>query len=740
MSDLSLQLTPVLPVWVIVLLCAALLGALAYGSVTLIRRQVPHRAVVILGVLRVAIILLFALVLLHPVVSYTREIQRPPEMLVLLDTSESMALPGSTEGATRLHEVIHDLDRRGLAKELATRFDLRWFSFHRSASPLEGDDWTGVKADGAGTQYSESLLQAWKYHRASSPSGARPERVLLISDGHDRGKEDIVDTARRLGVAVDVLMPGSPPKNQMPAPIRVADVQGAQRVLLGSETHFLVTLRSERTKTDRKVTVRMLEAAKELDATQVVLRAGRTEERVRLAHRPGEVGSKRYEFRADDSPPFSFSAQVMDGKHEVLVLEDSWRWEFKFLRRVLEEDPSFRFTGLLSRGGGAFMQFAAPDRQSQLVGFPQDRSQLAGFDTIVVGDVNPKRWPRELARSLRQMVVENGRSLVVLAGPNLAHWTDEPDLLALLPVEIARDTANPVSGPVPIRVTVEGARSPFFLQPGSRLDQAALPPLDQIYPPLRKKPAATVLLEAAKLANASGPLIVMAEQTVGRGRVLFIGTDTLWKWQTLTTAADEKTTPFHLFWQQSLRALAPTKPTGSAVNLWLQPHRSRYQARQRIAIRAEIEATGPLSQPTVAAVVSLPSGKTFPLTFSADPSAPNAFVAEFEARRPGAYRLTASVVSNGRPAAEAATVVDVDESKPESEDVPVNAENLIRIASSTGGTVIDVDDPETWPPSAGAVTVIEPVTVDLWNRSYLLIVLVLIAGVDWLLRLLRGYV
>jgi hypothetical protein len=123
---------------------------------------------------------------------------------------------------------------------------------------------------------------------------------------------------------------------------------------------------------------------------EATLKAGHTEERIRFPHRPSETGLKRYEFRVGDSPMFPLSVQVVDGKHEVLVLEDTWRWEFKFLRRVLEEDPSFRFTALLSRGSGSFMQFAAPDRRTQLVGFPQNRAQLTGFDTIVVGDVNPK--------------------------------------------------------------------------------------------------------------------------------------------------------------------------------------------------------------------------------------------------------------------------------------------------------------------------------------------------------------
>jgi hypothetical protein len=83
----------------------------------------------------------------------------------------------------------------------------------------------------------------------------------------------------------------------------------------------------------------------------------------------------------------------------------------------------------------------------------------------------------------------------------------------------------------------------------------------------------------------------------------------------------------------------------------------------------------------------------------------------------------------------------VDEPRPERDGAPVDSANLTRIASGTGGTVLDPDDSATWPsPTAAPTIVTERVTVDLWNQSYLLILLVLFAGSDWLIRLLRGYV
>lgn len=737
----SLNWQPVLPVWLILLLLAGLIGLLVHGSLTLRRRSVPSRMIYVLAGLRVAIVLFFALVLFQPVLSWTRTVERRPEMLVLMDVSTSMSQPGSSEGRSRLDEVVAILDRDGLAKELGKRFELRWFAFDRGASPLEGDDWKELRVAGADTHFAESLSQAWLYPRetvtADDSAGPKPERVLLVSDGRDRGTADVVAAARKYGVAVDVLGPSALPPREETAVLEVADVQASRRVLIGSETHFLVTLRGERAKADRRVMLRLREGDKELQTLETTFRAGRVEERVRFPYRPGELGAHHYEFSVGDSAAFPLSVQVVDGKHEVLVLEDSWRWEFKFLRRVLEEDPSFRFTALLSRGDGAFMQYASPDRRSTLVGFPQNEGQLALFDTVIIGDVNPRRWPRGMATSLQRLVMEQGKSLVVLAGPNLAHWVDSPEMLALLPVEITRETANPVAGPVAVRISAAGARSPFlFLPTNESKPVGELPALDQIYPPLRKKPAATVVLEAARLANAAGPLAVVAEHTVGRGRVLYVGTDTLWKWQTLTPSADPAATPYQRFWQQSLRALTPPRTSSATVNLWLEHGASRVSAGQRVSIRAEINSASPLPQSAVRGTVSLPNGKVLPLPFTGEPP-----IAEIVASRPGPYRIAATVVSAGQTVAEATTVLDVVEARPELDGEPPDLTDLARIATETGGEVVNPADADTWPEStAGPRKVDERVTVPLWERAYLLILLVLVAGTDWLIRLLRGYV
>src|SRR5688572_3902995 len=99
MNNLSLHLDPILPAWLIALIALGLLGLLAYGShLLLTRKQVPRKWVLILGVLRVAVVVLAVLCLLQPIVSYQRTAEQLPEMLVMLDTSQSMGLPGDQPG------------------------------------------------------------------------------------------------------------------------------------------------------------------------------------------------------------------------------------------------------------------------------------------------------------------------------------------------------------------------------------------------------------------------------------------------------------------------------------------------------------------------------------------------------------------------------------------------------------------------------------------------------------------
>ena len=158
--------------------------------------------------------------------------------------------------------------------------------------------------------------------------------------------------------------------------------------------------------------------------------------------------------------------------------------------------------------------------------------------------------------------------------------------------------------------------------------------------------------------------------------------------------------------------------------------------------RSELFATQPVVQPKVQASVVLPDSRRLPLSFDPDPARPNHWKCLFTPLQPGSHRVLASLISEGKTAAEASAVLDVDESQGELSDRSVDDNNLSRIALATGGRKIDLNDPATWPQASDhpPARVERRQTLDLWGDFILLIVLCLLLGADWLYRVLRGYI
>ena len=105
---------------------------------------------------------------------------------------------------------------------------------------------------------------------------------------------------------------------------------------------------------------------------------------------------------------------------------------------------------------------------------------------------------------------------------------------------------------------------------------------------------------------------------------------------------------------------------------------------------------------------------------------------------PGTYRIVSSVRMDGQPAGEATTLLEVSASS-ELADTAPNPDTLARIAHFSGGQVVKPSDPATWP-NESRRKASQRVTLDFWGDGLLLILLIGVLGLDWLLRLLRGYV
>ena len=341
--------------------------------------------------------------------------------------------------------------------------------------------------------------------------------------------------------------------------------------------------------------------------------------------------------------------------------------------------------------------------------------------------------------AIRRLVADEGRSLIVIAGPNLPKLASHADLEPLLPAVVS-ETLNPTDGPIAVRVSMESAASALFFRGDDSADDLwhNLPPMDQIYPPLRKKPGATVLVEATQLTNDNGNIAIIAEQTAGRGHTLFIGTDTLWKWQTLGPRSDSGQTPHTVFWQQALRAMAPDR---SNAVLDVQPEGWTYRAGQAVKLHARLNTDARFTRLRIRGTVKTPDGRDIPLPFIADAIRPSERTASFAVDVPGQYTISTGAETEGKVVADVSTVINVQPSPGEDAGTGVNRAALSALARETGGKEIDPANPATWPAIDEAA--LQPIQqarmFDLWSNFTLLSVLAVALALDWLLRLWRGY-
>lgn len=756
---MTLMFLPILPIWAVTLVGLLLLVLLVYGSVLLRQKSIPKRWVALLGVLRVVAIALFVLLLLRPVLNYTQSTVDKPNLMVMLDTSRGMGFDAQGQPDPRLREAIEAMGASGLRGELEEAFEVPWFAFDEDARPIDASRVSNLSTEGDRKDLARSIETAWNYQRlvasGNANSGAERNRLLLVSDGNHHGDTDPAEVARRLGLTVYTMPPRDVPEPEVEPRINVASLQGMRSVLLGSEARFRARLRFEGEVGVGPVQLALLKNGETVLTRQLNIDGQRSEQHVDLTHQPRTPGRKDYELHvqpAEGGPAFepgrpqAVSVNVLAREYQVLMLEDSWRWDFRFLRRTFEDDPNFALTAFISRRPGTYMQFAEPYPTVRLTGFPRSRGELEWFDTIVLGDVNPTHWPPDLAPAIHEMVVERGKSLIVIAGPGLPRLARVPALRTLLPVEPNEGSPGFVDGPVDL-APAPGARdsSIFFTPEGDDFFQVFndLPAMDQIYAPLRKRPAANLLLEAPERSNAYGNLIVMAEHTVGRGRVLYLGTDTLWKWQTIASRDAQERTPYEVFWQQTLRALSPQRPSEGMADLWLDTDRTRYDVTQAVRLTAELDAPQhDRRRAEMRVTIELPDGRELPAALRPHPEREGVRVAEFDPPEPGVYTISGSAAVDGETLAESVSRIHVEPGP----DLLARRSNdmamLERIASTTGGRVISPDDPDTWPtaePDEQRVVQAER-SFDFWRNASLLLLLVGVLGVDWLVRLLRGFV
>jgi uncharacterized membrane protein len=719
--------------WVVLIAAGAAFIAWTYHEFA---RRAERRLSLGLLALRAAGLLALVLALAKP--TWTREanLVDPGRLAVVLDNSASMSL-ADPSGATRFAlarravdqiQAALDADRSGPPVTL----DL----FDITGEPIA--DATAIAPTSERTDLARAVSEAIARLRSRPLAG-----VVLVSDGMDNtGRTDLLELA---GAPVPVHTVGfraDPDSRGLDLAVRGA--RAPARAMVHNQVKVEVTL--SKTGGPAIEAEVVLKRGHDVFATQTVaLAAGNTEQTVSLNLTPSQAGT--FVFTASIAGATSerllannashFPLQVDSEPIRVLYLEGFLRYEYKFLKDRLEDDPDVSLVAVVRRANPD-----RPDAKGDDGLLVPDR--LKSFDVLVLGDMEASYFSPLEYQAVLNWLDENNHALLVLGGyhsfgPEGFRTTP---LAAALPVTFALAPPYQVEEPFVPRLTDLGRRHPIFALAGDRVQDtaawAALPPLLGCCLVEGAKPGAEVLAEHPGLQVAGKPAVVAAVQRFGSGHTMVLAADTTWRWSRMARVLGRPDTLYARFWSQALRWLSGRNLDDQRPPLVVSTDRPDYDVGKAVAIQVarQPKPGGDLAATELGLEVTGPSGRAVAVPLRASSADPNLFQGSYYPPAAGRYELAATLGAGGKAVANQASEFLVHGADLERADPGTNPALLRSLAAATGGVYVDVEDAAKLvakvPRKERRVARVE--RAELWHSPWLFVAFLACVTGEWVLR------
>jgi uncharacterized membrane protein len=644
-----------------------------------------------LMLLRGAGLLALLLLLAKPVWTNESEIVDAGRVAVVLDNSQSMSL-ADTGGKTRYALARDAVDRLKRALEQK-----------RDGGRLVVDlfDINGVPLKGIPEQPTvERTDLARAVSEAATRLRSRPlAGVVLISDGMDNtGRQDFSDLA-----ALRVPVHGVGFSAQVDAgglDLAVRRVKAPERAMIHNEIKVdVLVAKTGGPATGATVTVKR---GPDTFATQKIdFEAGNSEKLVSLKVRPTQAGSFVFTAAVESDAgeknlannAAHFPLQVDGEPIKVLYIEGFLRYEYKFLKDRLEDDPDVRLLSVVRRRN--------PDQAEKGVKDLLTADRLKDFHVVILGDMEADYLSAPEYQELVHWLDGKGHALLVLGG----YRSFGPDgfrktpLADALPVVFADSEPYQTEEPFVLQLTEDGKRHPIFELSGDRVKDAETwsksPHLLGCCLVKEAKPGATVLAENPNVRLGGKPAVVAAVQRYGGGYTMVLTADTTWRWSRLTRVLGQSDTLYARFWSQTVRWLSGRGQDEQRPLLTVSTDRPDYEVGKPVKLRAVRQPRDKdLAGTQVGVEVRPAGGKPVAVAMTSSTAEPDVFTGTFVPQAGGRYEAAATLTGEGKPLANQTAEFLVQGSNLELDDQGTNPATLKAIKSATGGVYREVDEAE----------------------------------------------
>ena len=442
----------------------------------------------------------------------------------------------------------------------------------------------------------------------------------------------------------------------------------------------------------------------------------------------------------DDNNSKSFRMALRREVLKVLVIDSTPRWEYRFLHNALSRDPGVTVHCLLMHPG-----MAVGAGNDYISAFPRTREAISKYDVVFVGDVGTGvgGLTTENIEMLQGLVEQQGSGLVFLPGiaGRQASLADTA-LGALMPVVMddAHAAGFGFSLESHLDLTARGRDHLLtMLASNPSANYAVWKRLPGFYwyaPVVRARPGSEVLAVHATARNQHGRLPLLVTGNRGNGKVLFMGTDSAWRWR-----RGVEDVYHYRFWGQVVRWMAHQRHMAheEGIRFFFSPESPRRGYKVFLHATVFDRSGFPFQGGKVQALLTSAGGAVEKLELTPEPGGWGVFTGSFVPREDGTYDITIVCDAAGR---KARTQLTIASPKRERIGQPSRDDVLREIAVVTHGRYGTVNDLDSIIEKLKLLPEPKPMEerFRLWCHPLWAGFIVVLLGVYWMSRKLIGLV
>lgn len=433
---------------------------------------------------------------------------------------------------------------------------------------------------------------------------------------------------------------------------------------------------------------------------------------------------------------------LLEGRKEsikVLVIDSLPRWEYRFIRNALYRDPGVEVNTLLFHPHLSIRG----DGPGYLQEFPSSLDQLSQYDVVFIGDVGlgDKGLTLDQASLLKGLVANQASGIIFLPGSlgnqNELKKTELEELIPVITTDDIKGTREAI--PLPLSLTKEGQSSLLTLLADTEEENVkvwnSLPGFNWFAPVKRAKAGASVLATHPSISNEFGRLPLLITKPFGNGKVLYMATDSAWKWR-----RGVEDLYHYRFWGQVARWMSYQRKmaAGEAIKLIPSIERPNTGDVLHMVAMAKDKMGAPMSKGDVYLEITKPDGTTSLQQLQSINGTWGSYAGNVKINMPGTWKFKAS--SSETPDKPTNLELTTGNSSLEKLGQPINLNLLEELSRIAQGRCIHDEDIEKLCEELKVLPTPPPIQkrMLLWCNPYVLGGILLLLAGFWVGRKLNG--